>query len=199
MHTRFLFVRHATCAQTDSVLLGRRIDAPLDARGEREAAELAERLRRERPVRVEASPRLRAQQTAQAICAATGLRLHVRAALDEIDFGHWSGRRFDELALDPSWRHWNAEREHAVTPAGETIAGVQMRVLRLLRVLARRFAGATLVLVTHAEIVRSVLLHALGAPAGDYRFVDVPPASLTVLHGGDGRLFADAADLRMRA
>lgn len=199
MHTRFLFVRHATCAQTDHVLFGRSVDPPLDARGERQAAALAERLRRERPLRIETSPRLRARQTAQAIAAATGLVPTVRSALDEIDFGDWSGRRFDALARDPRWRLWNAERENACTPAGATIAGTQARLLHLLGTLARRFPGATMILVTHAEIVRSALLRALGAPPGDYRFIDVPPASTTTLHESGGRLFADAAELRMRA
>lgn len=199
MHTRFLFVRHATCAQTDDVLLGRSVDAPLDARGERQARALAERLRRERPRRIETSPRLRARQTAQAIAATTGLVPCVRSALDEIDFGEWSGRRFDALDADPRWRLWNAERDVASTPAGATIAEVQSRLLRLLGALSRRFPGATLVLVTHAEIVRSALLRALGAPAGDYRSIDVPPASTTTLHERGGRLFADVAELRMRA
>jgi broad specificity phosphatase PhoE len=199
MHTRFLFVRHATCARTDDVLFGRAVDAPLDVRGRRQARLLAARLRDERPLRLLTSPRLRARQTAQAIATAVGVAPRISAALDEIDYGDWSGRRFADLAADPRWRRWNAERERACTPAGATIAGTQARVLGLLGALSRRFRGATLVLVTHAEIVRSALLHTLDAPAGDYRLIDVAPASLTVLHGHEGRLFADAADLRMRA
>lgn len=199
MPTRFLFVRHATCAQIDRQLLGRTVDAPLDAGGELEALALADRLRHERPLRLETSPRLRARQTAQAIAAATGLVPHVHAALDELDFGAWSGRRFDALANDPRWRLWNAERDRASTPAGATIADTQARLMRLLEALSRRFPGATLVLVTHAEIVRSALLHALRRPARDYGLVDVPPASTTSLYMRHGRLVAGIGDGRMRA
>lgn len=199
MRTRFLFVRHATCALTERVLLGRTVDAPLDARGERQARALAERLRGERPLAIETSPRRRARQTAQALGAVTGCVPRIRPALDEIDFGDWSGRRFEELAPDPGWRRWNDDREHARTPAGATIAAVQERLSRLLRMRAAGCPGATLVWVTHAEIIRSVLLHALGAPAGAWHALDIPPASLTVLHADGARLFADVADLRMRA
>lgn len=199
MRTRFLLVRHATCAQTDRTLLGRTLDAPLDEHGERQARALAERLRDERPLCIETSPRLRARQTAAAIAAVTRAELGTCAALDEIDFGDWSGRDFDDLAHDLRWRRWNSEREHARTPAGESIVGVQARLSHLLRTRARCFPGATLVLVTHAEIIRSVLLYALGAPACAYQAIDIAPASLTVLHASGGRLFADVADLRMRA
>jgi broad specificity phosphatase PhoE len=199
MHTRFLFVRHAACAQTDSILLGRALDAPLDARGQDQARALAENLRHEHPLVLETSPRLRARQTAQAIAAATGLVPRVRSALDEMDFGEWGGRRFDHLALDPRWHHWNARRDRASTPSGATIAGTQALLVHLLDLLSRRFPGATIVLVTHAEIIRSALLHALGAPADDYRRIDVPPASTTAIHVQDGRMFFDANALRIPA
>lgn len=199
MHTRFLFVRHATCAQTERMLLGRSVDAPLDARGRRQAHALAARMLRERPLRIHCSPRLRARQTACAIAMATDVVPEISPALDEIDFGNWEGRSFSELADDLQWQRWNADRESACTPAGESIAGVQKRVTRLLGALSCRFPNGTIVLVTHAEIVRSALLYALGAPADDYCHIDVAPASSTVMHASGGRLFTDAADLRMRA
>ena len=52
MTTRFLLVRHATCALSESVLLGRTLDAALDERGARQAVALAQRIEREHPALV---------------------------------------------------------------------------------------------------------------------------------------------------
>jgi broad specificity phosphatase PhoE len=174
-------VRHATCAHIDDTLLGRTLDAPLDARGERQARALAERLRDEAPLRVESSPRLRTLQTARAIAGGARCDVEVAAALDELDFGHWAGRSFAQLESENDWQRWNRERDHARTPAGIDIRAVQRNIARHLAALAATFAGATLVLVTHAEIIRSLVLHCLHAPARDYARFAVAPASITCL------------------
>jgi broad specificity phosphatase PhoE len=196
MPTRFLLVRHATCAQTEEVLFGRSVDAPLDARGLREADAVAERLRGAAVLRVESSPRLRALQTAGRIAAACGRGLRTEAALDEVDYGSWSGQRFEALESDPAWARWNASRTRAATPAGVRIADVQARALAYLGVLAGAYRGANLVLVTHAEIVRCVVLAALGRPLDEYWRIEVAPAAVTTVHWSSGRLCLDAEEER---
>ena len=181
MTTRFLLVRHGTCAQTADVLLGRAIDAPLDARGVREAAAVAGRLAGERAAVIEASPRRRTQQTAQAIAAKLGLPVTTSPALDELDFGRWAGRRFDELAADAAWRAWNERRASAATPAGDDVAAVQARITAHLRRLARAFPAATVVLVTHAEVIRAAVLHYLGRSADRWHELSIEPASVKTL------------------
>jgi probable phosphoglycerate mutase len=181
MTTRLLLVRHATCALTDSVLLGRAVDAPLDARGLRQAAAVARRLAPERPALVEASPRRRTRQTAEAIAAATGCELQTSPELDEVDFGEWSGRRFDDLQGDPAWHAWNARRSSASTPAGDGIAAVQQRMTAHLRRLVRAFPRTTLVVVSHAEPIRAALLRYLGWPAEDWHRLAIEPASVSTV------------------
>lgn len=44
MTNEFLLVRHATCERMDEMLLGRTVDAPLDARGMQQAAAMARAL-----------------------------------------------------------------------------------------------------------------------------------------------------------
>lgn len=172
-------VRHATCAHIDDTLLGRTLDASLDAHGERQARALAERLRTEAPVRIESSPRRRALQTAQAIAEHARCDVKVAPALDELDFGEWSGQTFERLERESGWRRWNNDRDCARTPAGIDIRAVQRSIALHLLALAATCAGATLVLVTHAEIIRSLILHCLHAPAGDYARFAVDPASIT--------------------
>ena len=172
-------VRHATCVHIEDILLGRALDAPLDAHGERQARALAERLRGEAPLRVECSPRQRAVQTARPIADDAGCFVRIAPALDELDFGDWAGHTFAELERDRTWRRWNRSRDRARTPAGVGIRAVQHSIGRYLAALAETCAGATLVLVTHAEIIRSLVLHCLGAPARDYHNIAIEPASIT--------------------
>ena len=176
-----MLVRHASCALTEKVLLGRTIDAPLDERGERQAAALARHVAGEKPALVLSSPRRRALLTAGAIAALALCELRVAPELDEIDFGAWAGQTFVALALDPAWCEWNTHRESARTPAGVGIWSLQRRIVEQLRMLARHFDGSTVVLVTHAEIVRSALLHFLNMPASDWYCIEIDTASVSVL------------------
>jgi len=191
MTTRFLFARHATCALTEHVLMGRVLDPPLDQRGEHQAFALAQRLSAEPVHAVLASPRRRAQQTAGVIAAQMRCLQHTTPALDEVDFGSWSAQGFASLAHDPDWRRWNQQRSLSHTPAGETIACVQSRVVGYLNLLARAFGDSTLVLVSHAEIIRAVIMHSLGASIDDYARFPIAPASLTSLRMTDAGLRLD--------
>jgi probable phosphoglycerate mutase len=188
MKTKFIMVRHATCAHIDDTLLGRTLDAPLDANGERQAGMLAERLRDEAPLSVESSPRRRTLQTARAIADEVRCDVQVATALDELDFGEWSGRSFEQLQREDGWRRWNRDRDDARTPAGIDIQAVQRSIALHLAALAATFAGATLVLVTHAEVIRSLVLHCLHAPARDYARFAVDPASITCFTSDAGGL-----------
>jgi broad specificity phosphatase PhoE len=165
----------------DSVLLGRSIDAPLDANGEAQARALAERLRPLDDLLLECSPRQRTRQTAGAIALRRCGQVQAAPAMDEIDFGSWSGRTFAELDRDPAWRRWNEKRSMACTPAGEDIEKVQARAMAHLRELQQHFAARTVAIVTHAEIVRSLVLRAMNAPIDDYHRIEISPASLTTL------------------
>lgn len=193
MQTCFLLVRHATCTRANDVLLGRCVDAALDADGLRQARALATRIRGESPMQVISSPRRRALQTACVIAAAADCRVDLAAELDEMDYGCWAGRTFAELEGDAGWQRWNRDRAHATTPAGMGIREVQQRVFRYLGALSRSTGiGATLVLVTHAEIIRSVILRCIGASESEFGRVPVAPASIA-------RLIVGARGVRLLA
>lgn len=184
--TQLVLVRHATCTQMDEILLGRRVDAALDRHGVRQARALAEALADRVPAPlVYSSPRRRARQTAAAIAARCGIRTRVRSELDEVDFGGWAGRSFTELEHDPAWRKWNTQRAGAHTPTGETIASVQARVLSLLEALVRQAPCTSIVLVTHAEVICSIVIHCMQLTPDHYDRITIDPASITMLrvHG----------------
>jgi broad specificity phosphatase PhoE len=169
----------------DELLLGRTVDVPLDARGLRQATALASSLRSRENLLVMTSPRRRTQQTAAAIAAVNDCEVVSSEALDELDFGHWSGRAFAQLADDADWRRWNEQRGSAATPSGERMADVQARVLEQLHCLQRDFPGRAIAIVTHAEVIRAALMHWLNAPTDGYARLAIHPASSSTVNLGD--------------
>lgn len=179
--TTFRLVRHGAHEEGDDVLVGRKAGIALSQAGRRQIEELAGADWVRGLDLIQSSPRQRTQETAAILGEAAG-REHVpSAAIDEVDFGSWSGRQLAELDDDPRWRLWNTRRQHAATPAGVTYRDLQWRVWRHLSGLSRRYPGYSVAIVTHAEIIRVSLLAARGLPLCDWRRIDVPLASVHVL------------------
>ena len=186
MTTTFLLVRHAAHDNVGGFLAGRKPGVRLGPEGLAQAERLGARMRRERFSAVIASPRERTQETAAAIARASGLaEVETDARLDEIDFGAWSGKTFDQLNLDEAWARWNAERATALTPAGEGIADVARRVTECLTQARGRFKDATVVLVSHADVIKTAVCLGLGLGPEHGRLMEISPASITVLIQGD--------------
>jgi broad specificity phosphatase PhoE len=177
--TIFYLVRHALHVRGDDILVGRSGNVPLSDMGRRQAEGLASRWRSGGIHLVQSSPRLRARQTAQPIARACGLPIEITPAIDEVDFGDWTGRCFSDLDQDEEWRTWNNARSVARAPGGETIEQVRARLMAHLAMLAERWGDKSVLLVTHAEIVRTAILHALGRPLDDFAVFDVPQASVS--------------------
>jgi broad specificity phosphatase PhoE len=176
-----LLVRHAAHDNVGDFLAGRMPGVSLGLAGRAQAERLAKRLAVEKLDVVEASPRERTRETAEAVARASGLeKPSIADALDEIDFGAWTGKSFEELDADPDWRRWNEQRATARTPAGESMADVQVRALTHLKTLkAERVA-----LVSHADVIKAVVCGVLGLPLDAGHRFDIAPASITRLVAG---------------
>ena len=178
--TQIWLVRHASYAMVDRGL-GGRADHALDGAGESQAARLAGYFGGRDIAAVIASPVRRATLTAAPIARGLGLAVTVDGGFTEIDFGAWSGRGFDELAHEPDWRTWNEFRSTAPAADGETMLAVQSRAMAALRVLA---TGANtglgeLVVVSHGDVIKSVLAHCLGAPLDLMHRIEIDTASIS--------------------
>ncbi len=172
-------MRHAAHGDLGERLTGRGAEGGLTAQGREQAAALARRLCSERIGAIYASPRLRTRQTAQAIAGPHQLPVQVADALDEIDFGEWTGCRFDELDGRPEWDEWNRARARARCPGGESMAEARARALDLLRLLDRRHAGQQVVVVTHCDIIRALLCWREDRSLDDILGFEAGPASVT--------------------
>ncbi len=192
--TTFLLLRHAAHDTVGEVLSGRAPGVRLGPAGLAQARRLGERLRGVGIAGLYCSPRERAVETAQAVAAACALAApRVVPALDEIDFGAWSGRRFADLQQEPAWRLWNERRSLARTPNGEGMLDVQARAVAAMEAIAAErdsAAPATLALVSHADVIKAVVMYHLGLRIDDWWRLEIAPASIT-------RLVVDAQGARL--
>ena len=188
MSTLFHLVRHADHGHVGRILTGRAPGIPLSPAGRAEAERLAGAMGKTRFAALLTSPRRRARETAVILAGKAGLLVRITPALDEIDFGRWTGRTFEALAADPDWRRWNASRDSAATPAGETMADVAARLTGLIDDLCARFPGGTVCLVSHGDVIKAGLCHYGGRSFQEVHDFDIAPASVSTIavdrHGG---------------
>lgn len=197
--TTFLLIRHATHDLLGNTLAGRAPDVHLNARGKLEAERLADRISH-LPIRaIYTGPLERSQESAWALAMRFMLELRVHEGFDEIDFGSWTRKSFEELEPDPAWKEWNTNRATASAAEGESMVHVQERIVRALDHLAEQHVGEHVAIISHGDVIKSALLHYLGAPLDRIHQLEVSPASISILtaEGGWGRitLLNDVGDL----
>ena len=171
---------------------GRLEGVGLNAAGRREAEALAASLAARPLAAIVCSPLQRAVETASPLATRRGLATRIDPGFAEIDFGDWTGADLADLDSDPSWRAFNRFRSTAPVPGGETALAVQARAVAALLRLHHAHPDAELAVVSHAEIIRVLLAHALAVPLDLARRIEVLPAhrSVLVLFDEDARVDA---------
>jgi len=164
----------------------------LDDTGRRQAADLAERLRG-MPVRaVVSSPLQRCLETAQIVVSAlVAVTVETDDRVGECRYGSWTGGSLTELAKEPLWRTVQDQPSSARFPdgevfTGESIAEMQARALQAVRDIDARVSAdhgphALWALVSHGDVIKSILADAAGAHLDHFQRILVSPASLSVV------------------
>ncbi|PBB95349.1 histidine phosphatase family protein [Mesorhizobium sp. WSM3862] len=185
MTTTIFLVRHAAYDNVGRYLAGRQ-DIDLGQTGQAQTLRLARRLARETLAAIFSSPRKRTLETAKPIAVACNIeQIGICQELDEIDFGAWSGKTFEELADDAAWRMWNDQRQSARTPSGETMQDAQQRIVDLMDVLREQAPNRCVALISHADVIKAAVCKVLGLQLGDCFRFDIEPASITTVVHGD--------------
>ncbi|MGW9238879.1 bifunctional RNase H/acid phosphatase [[Kitasatospora] papulosa] len=202
----FLLLRHGETALTPEKRFSGSGggDPELSATGRRQAACAAEAFAARGTVQeIVSSPLRRCRETAEAVAGRLGLEVRVEDGLRETDFGLWEGLTFAEVRE----RHgadltaWLASPDVAPTGGGESFAEVAERVSAARDRLIARYAGSTVLLVTHVTPIKTLVRLALGAPPEALYRMELSPASVsTVAYYADGnpslRLLNDTSHLR---
>jgi broad specificity phosphatase PhoE len=194
MDMRLLLLSHASTAAQRA---GRfPADDPLDARALAEVEAHVARLRTALSGDAAAfvSPAICARDTASAL----GLAATIDAALADINYGNWQGRRLADLAIEApqelaAWTH----DPDAAPPGGESFSQLVKRMGQWLDALGtpgdagggttaeKRSAATThahtVVAVTHAPLLRAAIVHATGASPTVFPRIEITPLSMVEL------------------
>ena len=182
--TTVLLLRHGLTALTGPILSGWTPGLHLDERGRAQVASLGERIRAVPLAAIVSSPLERCRETAEAVLAGRepAPPLHVDDRLGEVHYGSWTGRPFTELTKDPLWRVVQAHPSAAAFPDGEGLAAMAARAAEAVRDWNERLGpDATYALVSHADVIKSLIADALGLHLDGYQRITVDPASLSVI------------------
>jgi broad specificity phosphatase PhoE len=179
--TSFLLIRHAMCDHVGRVIAGRAPDVHLNTAGVAQAERLAELLDAVHIDAISSSPLPRALETATPLAERRKLPLQVLESLSEIDYGAWTGRSIDGLETEPGWRRFNQLRSVERIPRGELMLEVQARAVTTLELLRSRYPTGRCAVVSHGDVIRSLLAHCAGIPLDLFQRLEIAPASVSVI------------------
>ena len=164
--TTTLLLRHGQTALSIEKRFSGTGDPPLTETGLAQAAAAASRLSGSAATAVVSSPLQRAVQTAQAVADSLGLSVDVDEGFRETDFGDWEGYTFSEVRAQ--WPRELTEwlGSSAVPPPfGESFDQTTTRVRQALDRVVTRYAGETVVVVSHVSPIKTLVRLALDAPS----------------------------------
>ena len=178
--TLLLLARHAVTAETGSMLSGRKPGIDLSDTGREQAAALGERLSTLPIVAVYASPIERTMQTAAAVAERYGFEVRELPGVLEADYGGWTGGKLGDLVKEDLWRTVQRAPSRARFPDGESLAEMQVRMVAALETVVTDHPGEMVVVVSHADPIKSAIAHYTGMHLDHFQRIVVSPASVTV-------------------
>lgn len=156
--TRLILIRHGQSLANASNLFAGHSDFDLSDFGHEQAACAARYIKENEHVdHIYASDLLRAYHTAVPIGRALSLPVIKDTGLREIYGGEWESMAFTEIAerYPDQFRVWREDYSHARPVDGESTAEVYERVVAHICSLAERHDGESILLATHATVVRA--------------------------------------------
>lgn len=189
--TVFHLLRHGERAEA-RVCAGRMPGIGLTERGRAEIAAAAERLADDGVGALYSSPLQRTRESAEILAARLGLPIEFRDDLIELDFGEWTGATFDAIRADPRWQPWRTQRSLARIPGGESMHQVQRRAVEVLMQIGERHPAESVAVVSHGDVIRAILVYALGMPLDFLTRIEIAQGSISTLS-------LDANGIRVRA
>ncbi|MDP2432166.1 MAG: histidine phosphatase family protein [Pseudomonadota bacterium] len=130
-------------------------------------------------LQVATSPLQRCRVFAQQLAERLEIPLHVSPAFQEIAFGEWEGLTPEEAARLKPVEHqlFRSSAGTVAAPGGENLITVRQRVRAGWEEWLADASGGNRLLVTHAGVMRALLVELLGLPASHVYRIALPEAA----------------------
>ena len=165
MSTTLIFVRHGQSEANERGIFAGHLDIDLSQLGQQQAELTARYICRNYHVdSIYASDLRRASRTALPIAQACGKEIIKSAQLREIFAGEWEGLPFDELQerYADSYGIWRNDIGNAHPTNGESVEALSARIWSAVQEISGKEQGKTVVIVTHATPIRTLLCRLKG-------------------------------------
>ena len=189
--TTFLLIRHAVNDYVKTgKLAGRLAGIHLNEEGKAQACALGRRLAAPPLDHIYASPMDRTMETACALAEHhPKLQVERHDGISEVHYGDWQGKAISELQRRKMWDVVQEYPSRARFPSGETMRGVQARIVNAIETLVPEHPDQMIALVFHADLIKMALAHYLGMHLDVFQRIVISPASISTLHLGHSRPF----------
>ncbi|MFF2147991.1 bifunctional RNase H/acid phosphatase [Kitasatospora sp. NPDC058190] len=204
--TTFVLLRHGETPLTPEKRFSGSggTDPELSDKGRWQAERAAEALAARGSIQaVVASPMRRTRQTAETVAARLGLEVRIEDGLREVDFGDWEGLTFAEVQerYPDDLSAWLGSAKAKPTGSGESFTTLTHRAGVARDKILARYAGKTVLVVSHVSPIKTLVRLALGAPPDSMYRMELSAASIcAVQYYADGnaslRLLNDTSHLR---
>lgn len=193
--TRLLLIRHAhSQANAGGILAGRMKGISLSEKGKAQAEELSVRLGTSSITHIRTSPMERCLSTIDPWIKSSRKfderNFSVDEDLSEVDYGLWSGKKLTSLYRNKLWKTVQERPSAMYFPEGEGLASMQIRAMKAVARAVALPGGGARVLVSHGDVIKSIVAATLGMHLDQFQKIVIDPASITVLdfQQHDGRI-----------
>jgi probable phosphomutase (TIGR03848 family) len=185
---RVVLIRHAhSQANLAGVLSGRRPNVHLSKEGIEQAKDLARRLGDFTPHEIRISPMERCLETItpwlnqKSDSKAIKRKPVIDHGLTEVDYGDWSGKKLSVLSRNKLWTVVQNTPSQMYFPKGEGILEMQTRALQSIHNSIDKKAKAPLVIVSHGDVIKSIVAASLGMHIDEFQRIIIDPSSISVI------------------
>jgi probable phosphoglycerate mutase len=149
------------------------------------------------------SPLRRAVATAEPLCEATGIRMHVEEGLKEIAFGQWEGKTPGDVTKEfhDDYIRWLTDPGWNAPTGGQRGIDVARRSSLVLEEIENAYPTGSVLIISHKATIRIMLCSLLGIDIGRFRDrINMPTGAVSVVemaaHGPLVHLIGDRSYLR---
>lgn len=183
--TKFILIRHATTDAVGKRLVGRMERVLLNEEGKQQAQLLAERLSGLRIAAIYSSPLKRAIDTATPTAASLQCEIMIDEDLTDLEFGDWTNKTIEDLKNDLQFQRFNSFRSSTRIPGGESMIEAQTRMITALEKLRRQHQNTNVIIVSHADVIKSVIAYYAGIHLDLLFRIEVDPVSVSIIEIDD--------------
>lgn len=179
--TSVYLVRHGSTKEAESGKIYSDPDVLLSEKGLKQAEALAAWLKSIEVDYIISSPAARVLATTNLLIQAKKIPSEICPSLNEIYSGEWEGKSYLEIkkTAPEQYERWLQDPFHRSPPGGESIAQLKARVIDDFDKIIHKHEGKKILLVTHAGVIRSIIVHALKMQLEDFWRLVVPTGTIS--------------------